>query len=200
MKIFVLVFLAIAGFFGFTHFVQVNDSFTIIPKLSFTFSDTFITLDEVITRHNNQSVTERLRGDPQLDNLVRVLQTEKFISIKSEPDKESEKIPPKQNIPPQSYEKTDYPDIKSAIFDGQNAVGKSIRFFAKFETIELYYDKPVLHIWAETETGARMWYINFDDSYRNVVSGFSKDQRLNIMCTISSMSAGLSTCQLIKFL
>jgi len=199
----ITIIICLMGFLGMFHIVNNSRTYTIVPKLTFTFSDTFITVHEVIERYNNKDFAERLRGDPQFDNLVRVLQSKELISKTSKtskPETESNKSSPKQNTPTQSFEKTDYVDIKSAVLDGKNAEGKSIRFFAKFKKIEMYVGNPALDVWADTETGSSLWNITFDESYKNVVSGFTEDQRLHIICTITRMGSVLSTCQLIKFL
>jgi hypothetical protein len=66
--------------FGFIHVVQTDDFFTIIPKASFTFSDTFLSVSEIIDRSNNQSLRDAFRGDPQLDNLVSELKRRGYLS------------------------------------------------------------------------------------------------------------------------
>ncbi len=202
MKKFFILNILIVGFFGFTHFIGTNDSFIIIPKLSFTYSDTFITIDEIITRYNQQSIVEKIRGDPRLDNIIRVLQSKQLITTKTniEPIPTQDENLQKTNAAVKPYQHTNYSDIKSAILDGQNAIGKTIQFYAKFNEISIYSSKPVLYVTAETETGSSLWYINFDDSYKNVVSGFTKNQRLDIMCTISEIRGSVSSCELIKFL
>lgn len=201
MKIFVILLVVILGFLGFTHFIQTNESFTLIPKLSFTFLDTFITTDEVITRYNQQSVAERLHGDPQFENIVRVLKSKKFLI-----DKENKNTTDAGNnfIPPtpmdQNFEKTNYTGIGSVLLDGVKAEGKTIRFVAEFKYIHNQYSSSAFEVWVKTETGISSWLINFDDSYKNVVSGFATDQRLHIVCTITRIGMSTSACKLIKFL
>lgn len=84
MKILSIFALLITVFLGFFHVVATDRSVTVIPKAAFTFADTFTSVVEVLARHNGQSLAERLRGDPQLDNLVRGLQRQKYIVIRAE--------------------------------------------------------------------------------------------------------------------
>lgn len=84
MKILSILALLITVFLGFFHVVSADRSFTVIPKAAFTFADTFTSVDEVLVRHNGQSLAEKLRGDPQLDNLVRGLQSQKYIVVRPE--------------------------------------------------------------------------------------------------------------------
>lgn len=194
------IIISIICFLGMFHIVSSSYATTIIPKLSFTFSDTFVSIDEVINRYNNKNLSEKLRGDPQFDNIIRVLRSKELISDVSKKEKESTKKEPSTSASNKAYEQTDYVDIKSAVLDGQSAVDKSIRFFAEFKKIELYEGNPALDVRAETETGSSIWSVTFDDSYKNVVSGFTQGQRLHIICTIIRMGSVASACQLTKFL
>ena len=74
--------------FGFFHIVETGAAFTVVPKASFTFVGTFVSMDDVIRRYNNRSFAEALRGDYQLDNLVRGLEKQGFISSSKKPDSE----------------------------------------------------------------------------------------------------------------
>lgn len=76
-----LALLAILGLgFGFIHIVETDASFTIIPKASFSFSNTFVSVSEIVNRSNNQSLRDAFRGDPQLDNLVSELERRGYLS------------------------------------------------------------------------------------------------------------------------
>lgn len=92
LAVFVMLFGAALGFF---HVVETGAGFTVVPKANFTFVDTFISVGDVIRRYNNRSFAEALRGDPQLDNLVRNLEKQGYISSskKSESEPNSTKSP-----------------------------------------------------------------------------------------------------------
>lgn len=61
---------------GFVHIVPSHLS--IFPKSHFTYSYTFVNVDEVIKKFNNQTLGQRMRGEEVFDHLVDKL-TEKGI-------------------------------------------------------------------------------------------------------------------------
>jgi len=75
----VILALIIVGL-GFSHIVLTEPFPTIIPEASFTFSNTFTTVSEVVARNNSQSLGDALRGDPQFEHLVRELERRGQIS------------------------------------------------------------------------------------------------------------------------
>ncbi len=75
------IFLAILiGGLGFIHVVQTDSFITIVPKSRFTFSNTFTSVSEIVARYNNRSLGDAIRGDSQLDHLVRELECRGEIS------------------------------------------------------------------------------------------------------------------------
>lgn len=88
MKMLGVFAMLLGAAFGFFHVVETGAGFTVVPKASFTFVDTFISVGDVIRRYNNRSFAEALRGDSQLDNLVRGLEKQGFISSSKKPDSE----------------------------------------------------------------------------------------------------------------
>lgn len=88
MKILGIFAMLLGVAFGFLHIVETGAGFTVVPKAGFTFVDTFISVDDVIRRYNNRSFAEALRGDPQLDNLVRNLEKQGLISSSKKSDSE----------------------------------------------------------------------------------------------------------------
>lgn len=106
MKMLVVFVMLLSATLGFFHFVETGAGFTVVPKANFTFVDTFISVGDVIRRYNNRSFAEALRGDAQLDNLVRNLEKQGYIasSKKSDSEPNSTKSPdpagPKANAPP----------------------------------------------------------------------------------------------------
>lgn len=85
LVVFVMLLGAALGFF---HVVETGAGFTVVPKANFTFMDTFISVGDVIRRYNSRSFPEALRGDPQLDNLVRNLEKQGYISSSKKSDSE----------------------------------------------------------------------------------------------------------------
>ena len=53
---------------GFVHVVPGHLS--IFPKAHFTYSYTFVDVDEIVTKYNNRSLGERMRGEELFDHLV----------------------------------------------------------------------------------------------------------------------------------
>lgn len=88
MKMLGIFAMLLGAAFGFFHIVGTGAGFTVVPKASFTFVDTFTSVGDVIRRYNNRSFAEALRGDPQLDNLVRGLEKQDFISSSKKSDSE----------------------------------------------------------------------------------------------------------------
>ncbi len=64
-------------FLGFFHIV--TDNFAIIPKDHFTYSMTFVNVDDIVKQYNNQSLSERLKSDALFDHLVKQLENRKMI-------------------------------------------------------------------------------------------------------------------------
>lgn len=88
MKILLIFAVLLGATFGFLHIVETGVGFTVVPKAGFTFVDTYISVGDVIRRQNNRSFVEALRGDPQLDNLVRNLEKQGYISSSKKVDSE----------------------------------------------------------------------------------------------------------------
>lgn len=62
----IIVFFII--FLGFFHIVPAH--FKIFPKAHFTYSYTFVDVEEVVSKYNNRSLGERMRGEEIFDHLV----------------------------------------------------------------------------------------------------------------------------------
>lgn len=63
---------------GFFHIVP-SIPFAIIPKANFTYSYTFVNVDEIVRKYNNRSLGERMRGNELFDNLVDKLRDKGMI-------------------------------------------------------------------------------------------------------------------------
>ena len=75
-----LILLVLVCCLGFFHIVTTGDGVSIIPKAGFTFSDTFISVDDVIQRYNKRTLGDAFHSDPQFDHLVRQLENRELIS------------------------------------------------------------------------------------------------------------------------
>ena len=64
-------------FLGFFHILPGH--FTIFPKAHFTYSYTFVSVDDVIKKYNNRNIGERLRGDELFDHLIGKLKDKGLI-------------------------------------------------------------------------------------------------------------------------
>lgn len=122
MKILGIFAMLLGAAFGFLHIVDTGARFTVVPKAGFTFVDTFISVDDVIRRYNNRSFAEALRGDPQLDNLVRNLEKQGLIS----PSKKSNSEPQSTKgsdvkVPEQHSKATTTPTHDAPIAQNQKA-------------------------------------------------------------------------------
>jgi len=84
--IFLIILVITLGFF---HIVPPNskDLITIFPKAHFSYSYTFVDIDEVVDKYNNRNLGQMLRGDEVFDNLHDRL-LEKGIIVKSGKSKE----------------------------------------------------------------------------------------------------------------
>jgi hypothetical protein len=79
-KVGVLVNMLIALALGFFHVVGTGHGITVVPKEHFTYSLTFISVEEVIKRHNSQSLGEALlQRDVLFENLERQLLADGYI-------------------------------------------------------------------------------------------------------------------------
>jgi hypothetical protein len=66
-----IVIVAVVAFIGFFHVVQSSDGIALIPKEHFSFSLSFTSVDEVLSRHNSAGPFSR---DPLLEHLVDELE------------------------------------------------------------------------------------------------------------------------------
>ena len=76
----------------FFHIVNVGGFITIIPKASFTFADTFISLQEITERYNKQLLLDMLHGNAQLDHLTHVLVERGYIKMRRRTGSEIEEL------------------------------------------------------------------------------------------------------------
>lgn len=354
MKILGIFAMLLGAAFGFLHIVETGAGFTVVPKAGFTFVDTFISVGDVVRRYNNRSFAEALRGDPQLDNLVRNLEKQGLISSSKKSDSESQSTkssgttvpeqhskvttPPTPVAPDQKVDSAskaisdnfgddtfadllsilsklalhcpvegtcetksftlkpidingdgknefivthggycgsggcttllmakasdntwaplagifgslsvmpestkgyraiqhigkiyppdgpwynaaqkfswsgheyvangkpeplsvDYRDVKTAIFDASNAVGKTIYFDAAYRELGMSRGRPAMLIKVDTNTDLSLWNVFFDNSFNNIVSNLQVGQRLSIFCRIKELSGLVSQCDLIQ--
>lgn len=75
-----IIMLVLISCLGFFHIVNTGEGVSIIPKASFTFSDTMVSVNEIIERYNKRTLRDAFHGDPQFDHLVRELERRELIS------------------------------------------------------------------------------------------------------------------------
>ena len=92
----------------------------------------------------------------------------------------------------------DYRDVKTAIFDAANAVGKTIYFDASYRELGTSGGRPTMLIKVDTNTDLSLWRVFFDSRYNNTVGDLRAGQRLSITCRITELSGLVSKCDLIK--
>lgn len=92
----------------------------------------------------------------------------------------------------------DYRDLKTAIFDAANAVGKTIYFDASYRELGTSGGRPTMLIKVDTNTDLSLWRVFFDSRYNNTVGDLRAGQRLSITCRITELSGLVSKCELIK--
>lgn len=92
----------------------------------------------------------------------------------------------------------DYRDVKTAIFDASNAMGKTIYFDAAYRELGTSMGRPTMLIKVDTNTDLSLWRVFFDSSFNNTVSDLRAGQRLSIVCRITELSGLVSKCDLIK--
>lgn len=93
---------------------------------------------------------------------------------------------------------TGYRDVKSAIFDGKNAVGKTIQFDATHRELGFSRGRPKILIKVDTDTDLSLWNVYFDGSFNGRVQELRPGQRLKITCRILELSGLVSDCELIQ--
>lgn len=203
--ILILVLVASMGFF---HIVETGTGAKIIPKASFTFANTFISVGEIIEWHNKRSFAEALRGDPQLDNLERELEHRNYI-ITSKKEETNAPKPVAVPTPASAQEDTsladvsvDYIDIKSVFLDSNNAVGKTIRIDAEYSELGSYSGQPYMLVWVgSSKDGTRsLWHANFDSRFNSQVRGLSNDSKFEMTCRIREVASIGSKCDLIQLI
>jgi len=72
-----VILLLLIGGLGSIHIVKTDSGYTFVPKEHFTFSMTFTSVDEVVTRWNSQTNGDR---DALVDNLDRQLEKRGYIT------------------------------------------------------------------------------------------------------------------------
>lgn len=86
MKTLWISILLLGALLGFFHIVTTTNGLTFVPKTSFTYLDTFISLEDVIERQNSRTFAEAMRGDPPFDSLVRNLEKRGYLSSTEKAD------------------------------------------------------------------------------------------------------------------
>jgi hypothetical protein len=148
MKILGIFAVLLGAAFGFFHIVETGAGFTVVPKTSFTFVDTFISVGDVVGRYNNRNFAEALRGDPQLDNLVRGLEKQGFISLPKNPDSKPQTTKDFGATGPEQHSKATTPPTPVTPDQKVNSASKAISHnfgddtFADLLSI---LSKPTLH-------------------------------------------------------
>lgn len=92
----------------------------------------------------------------------------------------------------------DYRDVKTAIFDAANAIGRTIYFDASYRELSTSRERPTMLIKVDTNTDLSLWWVFFDSSFNNTVGDLRAGQRLSIICRITELSGLVSKCDLIK--
>jgi len=92
----------------------------------------------------------------------------------------------------------DYRDVKTAIFDAANAIGRTIYFDASYRELGTSRGRPAMLIKVDTNTDLSLWRVFFDSSFNNTVGDLRAGQRLSIICRITELSGLVSKCDLIK--
>lgn len=206
MKLATLLVFLVTTFLGFFHIVGTGGAFTVIPKSAFTFANTFTTVTEVIDRYNKQTIAESLRGDPQLDNIVRALTTQGHIvsgkktkSLQTEqPSKGSACSIPGFSLDQSSPVKIDYTNVKLALLDSKNAVGKTVQLVAEYRELALQDECPVMTVWVKERASTNIWQVKFDNSLNSTVNSLKEGQLLSIACKIRELSNFVSSCSLLQ--
>ncbi len=148
MKILGIIAALMGAAFGFFHFVETSSGFTIIPKASFTFVDTFISVGDVIQRYNNRSFAEAMRGDLNLDNLVRGLEKQGFISSSKKQGPEPKASDDSSASGPEQHSKSTTSPVPLAANEKNNSASKAISDNFGDETLAdllSILSKPGLH-------------------------------------------------------
>jgi hypothetical protein len=93
--------------------------------------------------------------------------------------------------------KVDYDDVQSAIFDTQNAVGKTIALNALHGELRSDGKGPFLLTKINTNTGLTQWYVYFDRSLTSIVSDLGSGERFSAICRIRELGV-FPECELIS--
>jgi len=196
--IFMVIIIICMGFF---HFVGTGDGFTIVPKASISFSNTFTSVDDVIKQYNNRSLGEALRGNSQLDSLVNELQNRGYISHSTPTPPTPTPIPEVQGISPAEVS-VDYSDMKSVLLDGNKAEGKILQIEAEYDELQTSGENPYILAWIGSfDEGTRtLWHVYFGRKFNDQVRGFNKGSKFNMTCRINDIQRFGSKCILIKLI
>jgi len=93
-----------------------------------------------------------------------------------------------------------YHDVKSAVLDGKDSLGRTIRLNASFIELGIGRERPAMLIQVDTETSLEHWRIYFADSYKSRVSGLRKGQRLSMTCKILELNGLIPECEITQWL
>ena len=91
-----------------------------------------------------------------------------------------------------------YRDVKTAIFDSANAIGKTIYFDASYRELGTSRGRPTMYIKVDTNSDLTLWQVFFDSSFNNTIGDLRAGQRLSVICRITELSGLVSKCDLIK--
>lgn len=191
MKEAILGLIIAAGLGGFFHFVSLDGwggHFTIVRKSSFSVSNIFISVNDVIKWNNNRDLSKARSDDSQLNHLDRELVNNNYIKIDTYDT--SKQVTPEQFV----YYLNDF---KSAILDGDNtAHNKLIQFNAEYIDIKSSSGNPYIRVWVGSlEEGTRdVWSVFFNSDFNDSMRVLRAGDRVQIKCRISELGA----CALIQ--
>jgi hypothetical protein len=92
----------------------------------------------------------------------------------------------------------DYREVKAAVFDAANAVGKTIYFDASYRELGTSGGRPTMLIKVDTNTDLTLWRVFFDSRYNNTIGDLRAGQKISMVCRITELSGLVSKCELIK--
>ena len=92
-----------------------------------------------------------------------------------------------------------YHDVKSALLDGQNSVGKNIHLNATYRELGMSGGLPTMRVDVDTDTSLNYWNVFFSDRLRSNVNDLKAGQRLAITCKILALNGYSPNCELIEW-
>jgi hypothetical protein len=100
-------------------------------------------------------------------------------------------------LPPKT-QAVDYRDVKAAILDSSNAIGKTVYLDGEYSQLGTSMGRPTMLIRVDTNTELNLWRVFFGRNLSSRVNALHAGQRVSLVCRVVELSGLVSKCELVE--